>query len=175
MKYEPEHIVADIICAAGGRLVSRIRLQKIAYLIYKLGACTGFNYNYYHYGPYSSELDSAVLDAKAFDLVDEKDGFRESDGARYSIFELKDGKADRHCVVLKDDQLKDRVRDLAGYNITVLELAATAHWLSEVEKSPDWMNELQRRKGTKTADGRLEKALDLLGKIGLPPAVNAAR
>ena len=41
MTHEPEHLVADIVAAAGGRLVSRIRLQKIAYLLDQLGAKSG--------------------------------------------------------------------------------------------------------------------------------------
>jgi hypothetical protein len=41
MTPEPEHVVADIVAAAGGRLVSRIRLQKLAYLLDQLGAKSG--------------------------------------------------------------------------------------------------------------------------------------
>ena len=82
MDHEAEHYVADIVHAVGGRLVSRIRLQKIAYLLDQLGTDSGFDYTYHHYGPYSRDLDSAILDAEAFDLVKETFGRRQSDGAR---------------------------------------------------------------------------------------------
>ncbi len=60
MSAEPEHYIADIIRAAGGRLVSRIRLQKIAYLLDQFGPKSGFTYSYHHYGPFSRDIDSAI-------------------------------------------------------------------------------------------------------------------
>jgi len=62
------------------------------------------------------------------------------------------------------------IRKLADTNVTVLELAATAHWLATVEKVPDWKKEIVRRKGPKTENNRLDKALDLLCDLRLPPA-----
>ena len=165
MSRELERNVADIVSAAGGRLVSRIRLQKIAYLLDQLGANSGFSYTYHHYGPYSRDLDSAILDAEAFSLVKEAFGRRASDGARYSIFHTT-----QHCdfTYLQDERLRDLVKNLASENVTVLELAATAHWLKENEKVADWESEIVRRKGSKTANGRLGEAKSLLQKIGLP-------
>lgn len=64
----------------------------------------------------------------------------------------------------------DLVKRLAAANVTVLELAATAHWVAEGEKVDDWKVETVRRKGSKTASGRLDKAVKLLGDLGLPPA-----
>ena len=171
MTHEPEHYVAGIVRAAGGRLVSRIRLQKIAYLLDQLGAASGFAYSYHHYGPYSRDLDSAILDADAFGLVKEEFGHRLSDGARYSVFELQEGA--NECILLKDDHLRDLTKRLADKSVTVLELAATAHWLATYEKVPDWKSELRRRKGTKTEGGRLEEATALLSEIGLPPAARS--
>lgn len=172
MTYEPEKYVADILCAAGGRLVSRIRLQKIAYLLDQLGAESGFDYSYHHYGPYSRDLDSAILDAEAFGLVKEDFGYRKSDGARYSVFEHQARAKGYSC--LKDDRLKDVTKRLASQNVTVLELAATAHWLAAVEKVSDWKAEIRRRKGSKTEKGRLDEATRLLAEVGLPPAVERA-
>jgi uncharacterized protein len=167
MKREPEHYVADILEAAGGRLVSRIRLQKIAYLLDQLGARSGFDYSYHHYGPYSRDLDSAILDAEAFGLVKEQYSYRKSDGARYSIFFRSHSGDGYSCI--RDDYLKDVTKRLASQNVTVLELAATAHWLAEVEKVDDWKAEIRRRKGSKTDNGRLEEATNLLAKVGLQP------
>jgi len=171
MTHEPELYVADIVHAAGGRLVSRIRLQKIAYLLDQLGAKSGLQYSYHHYGPYSRDLDSAILDAEAFGLVKEKYGHRKSDGARYSVFVRCDEVGEFSC--LKENHLRKVTQSLASQNITVLELAATAHWLAEVEMVPDWKAEIRRRKGSKTENGRLEEATKLLAEVGLPPASSA--
>ena len=171
MNHEPEHYVADVVRAAGGRLVSRIRLQKIAYLLDQLGAHSGFSYTYHHYGPYSRDLDSAILDAEAFGLVKEGYGRRTSDGARYSVFELQSEAGD--YTLLRDHHLRVLTKKLASENVTVLELAATAHWLVQFEKVGDWQKEIQRRKGAKTGNNRLEKAMELLKAIDLPPARTA--
>ncbi len=173
MKQEPEHNIADIIRAAGGRLVSRIRLQKIAYILDRLGAESGFKYSYHHYGPYSRELDSAIVDAEAFNLVVESFDRRISDGARYSIFETSDGQKDRDYSYLKNKELQSLVKKLASTNVTVLELAATANWIAAVEEIADWEVEIKRRKGSKTDKGRLEEAIKLLVAIGLPPATTS--
>jgi uncharacterized protein YwgA len=174
MSHTPEHHVADIVQAAGGRLVSRIRLQKIAYLMDQLGARSGFDFTYYHYGPYSRDLDSAVLDAEAFQLVKEEFERRKSDGARYSVFKaLCDADAHRFSY-LDEPRLRDLVKQIASTNVTVLELAATAHWLATAERVADWEQEIRRRKGSKTEGGRLDEAKKLLAQIGLPPAVQTA-
>lgn len=168
MNPEPELYVADVVGAAGGRVVSRIRLQKIAYLLDQLGANSGFRYAYHHYGPYSRELDSAILDAEAFGFVSETYAHRQSDGARYSVFALK-GNA-KSSGLLEHDHLRQLAKRLASQPVTILELAATAHWLDQIEKVENWRLEIQRRKGTKTGGGRLEMAIKLLTEIGLPPA-----
>ena len=59
--------------------------------------------------------------------------------------------------------------DLAA-SPTVLELAATAHWLLVHEKRKDWELELRRRKGVKLESGREKQALDLLKSLKLQPA-----
>ncbi|MHC2351671.1 uncharacterized protein YwgA [Sinorhizobium meliloti] len=167
MTIEPEDHVAEIVAAAGGKLVSRIRLQKIAYLLDQIGSETDFDYVYYHYGPFSRDLENAILDAEAFGLVKEEEGRRASDGARYSIF--TSGRTVEEFKVLKDSRLRDWTRRLASENVTVLELAATAHWLVTYEHIQDWQTEIRRRKGTKNDGGRLEKAKELLRELHLEP------
>ena len=166
---EAEDRIADIVKAAGGRLVSRIRLQKIAYLLDQLGAKGGFNFSYHHYGPYSREADSAVLDAEAFGLVTEDFDRRQSDGARYSIFNVTKQARARDYMWLQDDRLRQLTKTWAETPAVILELAATAHWLVAHEKVDDWEAEIKRRKGTKTASGRLDKALAILKAANLPP------
>ena len=170
MTNEPEDRVADIVAAAGGRLVSRVRLQKVAYLLDKLGAKSGFSFAYHHYGPYSRELDNAVLDAEAFDKIRESFERRQSDGARYSVFEAITGNGLHDYSYLDTDRLRERAKELSAASVTVLELAATANWLLEEERVADWKTEIVRRKGTKTKNGRLGEAVQLLSRLGLEPS-----
>ena len=62
------------------------------------------------------------------------------------------------------------VKRLANENVTVLELAATVHWLVTYERIKDWEGEIRRRKGTKNDNGRLVRAVELLCNLGLAPA-----
>ena len=169
---EREEIVAALLKAAGGELVGRVRLQKAVYLLDRLGLESGFRYDYHHYGPFSRDLDNAVADAEAFELVEEAFGRRQVDGARYSIFRLTADNRELPAKIGRLDQaeLERYLRIFAAATVTVLELAATANWLVEVERRDDWKKALRRRKGPKVEGGRLEQALDLLRKIGLPPA-----
>ncbi|HXF89849.1 MAG TPA: hypothetical protein VNK48_15985 [Xanthobacteraceae bacterium] len=168
---EREDIVAAIVAAAGGKLVGRVRLQKTAYLLDQRGLNSGFDYEYHHYGPYSRDLDNAMLDAWAFGLVDESFDRRESDGARYSIFSLQPGASakDEAFGKLGRDRAAALIQKFANINVTVLELAATIDWLWRKEGYSDWRTELTRRKGAKVQGGRLEQAINLLNEIGLPP------
>ncbi|RMH45518.1 MAG: hypothetical protein D6694_04575 [Gammaproteobacteria bacterium] len=165
--------VAALVKAAGGRLVGRVRLQKIAYLLQQVGLeeVRDLEWSYHHYGPYSEKLDEQLIFAKLFNLIDEKRRPRSSDGALYSIFELGQG-AKKKVPELPENgrHLVQRLRD---EDSIILELAATAHWLSEKEQIADWREELHRRKTWKVEDGRLEKALELLKDLGLPPVAEA--
>ena len=170
---EREEIVVALLKAAGGQLVGRVRLQKVVYLLDQLGLESGFRYDYHHYGPFSRDLDNAVADAEAFGLVDEKFGRRQVDGARYSIFKLTAAGFESPATIdrLNEAALGRCLQTFAGATVTVLELAATANWLAEEEDREEWQEALRRRKGPKVGGGRLDRALDLLRDVGLPPAI----
>jgi uncharacterized protein YwgA len=172
---EREDVVAAVVAAAGGRLTGRVRLQKTIYLLDQLGLGSGFSHEYYHYGPYSSDLENATADAKAFGLIEETFAHRVSDGAMYSIFESKRDVGPEAFGSLGRDRAKEIASLFARTNVTVLELAATIDWLWRKEACPDWRREITRRKGVKVQGGRLERAVELLTEIGLaPPQVAAA-
>lgn len=163
-------IVVNIVALSGGSLTGRIRLQKIAYLLEQLGMGAGVEFSYHHYGPYSEPVTNAVADAKFFDALLEKIEFRQSDGGPYSVFETKKSVDDIAKLGEMDVQDAKRYLDLLGpANSTVLELAATIHWLRSFEKFADWKHEIEIRKPGKTKSGRLEKAVSLLGELGLAP------
>jgi uncharacterized protein YwgA len=170
---EREHIVAAVTAAAGGELTGRVRLQKTVYLLDRLGLNSGFEYEYHHYGPYSRDLDNATVDARAFDLVEEKFDHRRSDGAMYSVFRLKSDVDDKAYGGLGRERAGELVRKFAKTNVTVLELAATVDWLCREEKYTDWRSEITKRKGVKVQGGRLDRAVALLDELGLSPATAA--
>ena len=167
---EREHVVAAILEAAGGRLIGRVRFQKTAYFLDLFGLGSPFRYEYHHYGPYSRDLDNAILDAQAFDYAKEERHHRQTDGAAYSVF--KTGKKPAPAGVLGDldpGKASELVQRFAGTNLTVLELAATVDWLWRHEHISHWRDEITRRKGVKVGNGRLDQAAELLRSIGLPP------
>lgn len=175
---EREDIATAIVGAApGGELIGRVRLQKTAYLLEQLGFSAGLPFEYHHYGPYSRELDNAVADARAFEKLEEKIEHRKSDGASFSRFRLTDGTKPKAQIyrAMGRDRVSAFVAQFAQTNVTVLELAATVHWLAFKEKVGDWRVEIRKRKGQKVQGGRLERALELLAELGLsPPEPTAA-
>ena len=146
--------VANIVRDAGGKLVGRTRLQKIAYLLELAGVGEGFSFEYRHYGPYSEELASAVQIASLRGLLNEVER-PTSWGGFYSIFST-----DR---APDDEQLSARL-DLASKGAAAdpieLELSATAAFLSSKGIRDAWQ-ETENRKPEKAGHGRLEKAKTL--------------
>jgi uncharacterized protein YwgA len=174
---EPEDKVAAVVDAAGGSLVSRVRLQKTVYLLDQLGFSSGFNYEYHHYGPYSRELDNATGDARALGVVREEIRHRAGDGASYSQFILSDpGSSKAEALgTLGRTRAAELVRKFSDTHVTVLELAATVDWLWRHEGCADWRAEIGRRKPMKVGNGRLDRAVMLLRELDLPPPVSGER
>jgi len=164
---EGHRLVAEIVAAAGGQIFGRVRLQKIFYLLDRLGLDSGFDYEYHHYGPYSAELAEAVEDATAFDLIRERVGRRAHDGVPYSIFEEPQAELGPRLGGMDRGEATRVLRQMQGEPATVLELAATIDWLRNEEQVDDWRPELVRRKGGKAEPSRVRQAERLLGMLGL--------
>ena len=166
---EREAVVAGVVAAAGGRLTGRVRLQKVVYLLDRLGLHSGFTYEYHHFGPYSRELDSATADAQAFLGLREDFAHRGIDGARYSVFSISGDVDEDVFGSVGRERARSLMGTFAATNVTVLELAATIDWLWREERLADWRTELVKRKGQKVQNGKFERALELLGSLGLNP------
>lgn len=151
------HLAAALIRDAGGQLVGRTRLQKVAYLTQLAGFGNEFSFEYRHYGPFSEDLSNAIEIASAHGLVNEVE--KQTDwGGWYSVYTIGD--------VTKLPMDRDRahfVSIASQIGSIELELAATAAFLYSEEgigQSVDgdpWV-ETARRKPEKAEDGRLEKA-----------------
>jgi uncharacterized protein YwgA len=159
--------VPSLVRAAGGEVVGKVRLQKMVYLLDQLEMPTGFSFSYHHYGPYSDELAELVEDDVIFRRV-EAQRRRRSDGVPYVVY-----KSDPNATtapIFEAPKFKAALQAMQRSSATVLELAATIHWLAFIEKVENWRAELVRRKGIKTKEGRQEKALALLRELQIAPA-----
>jgi uncharacterized protein YwgA len=140
------------------------------YLLEQLGLDSGSSFEYHYYGPYSEAVSDAINDAKFWGNLAEETNFRKSDGAPFSTFITSNSAPDDFLGGLTHDRARELLRLLDSQSSTVLELAATIHWLAFVENVPNWREEIEVRKAGKTGGGRLEKALTLLGELGLAPS-----
>jgi uncharacterized protein YwgA len=166
-----EIVFALVKAAAGGSITGKVRLQKLTYLLDQLGLNSGFRFEYHHYGPFSRDLVNAVEDAKAFGKIREEVGARASDCAPYSIFHANEGSPSQKAYgSLEKEKLRKLVTQLQWEDATVLELAATAHWLWKYERRADWRDEIVRRKGIKVQQGRLDRAVALLHQLDIAPS-----
>ncbi len=145
---DDRHKASEIVAAAGGTLVGRTRLQKLAYLLELAGLGEGFHFEYRHFGPFSEDLTLAVRDATLAGLLEEKEE-PTSWGGHYSIYSTK--------LVDENDTRRAYAKLASETSSVVLELAATAAFLAVEGRDDPWL-ETARRKPDKAADGRLEKA-----------------
>ena len=174
MGYDLHLKAAALVKDAGGRLVGRTRLQKVAYLTKLAGFADDFTFEYRHYGPYSEELAEAMEIAVGLKIIQE--GKRVSaSGARYSIYCTDAGAG--------ADVRARFIRTAAGTSAIELELAATAAYLYVEEgccggDERDAWAITEKRKPGKAANGRLEgakvaykKLFDIAPAETLPPIV----
>lgn len=163
-------VVTDVVALAGGRIVGRTRLQKMVYLLEQKGLDSGATFYYYNFGPFSDDVADSVVDAKIRGEIKEAVDYRLSDRSPYSVFSTVKASHEVHKLGrLPSDAVRGIIDKLLNVTSTVLELAATIHWLVFVEKVEDWRAELIRRKGAKAQGGRTESAVALLHELSLAP------
>lgn len=132
MKTDIEKVV-DLIHDAGGKVVGRTRLQKMACLLELAGVGYGFYFVYHHYGPYCEELTWAAESAQVMELIieEEKPALW---GGVYSIYTLPSPPQPR-----TDDPIRTRLtRCAVEANVVALELAVTAAYFAKRNTSKPW-------------------------------------
>ncbi len=149
---------AEIVRDAGGCIVGRTRLQKIAYILEAAGLGAGFSFRFRHFGPYSEQLADAAQTAHIVGLLIEQET-PATWGGFYSTY---------HSRLPRDSDSPEARRQLAHLLVNVdaveLELAATALFLA-LEKINDPWAETARRKPDKADSGRLQSARQLYKKL----------
>ena len=166
--------IPSLVVVAGGEIVGKIRLQKVVYLLDQIGLNSGFAYEYFHYGPYSEDLAEQVEDDVIFGHLHASQRRRLSDGVPYVAYSAEGpGDGDALAPHIAPDIIRTALTEMQRRSATVLELAATIHWLAVMEGISDWKTELIRRKGAKTNNDRDQRAVELLRALGLPPAINS--
>ena len=132
------HFIAQrYVVEAGGMLVGRTRLQKVACLTQLAGLADEFQFEYRHFGPFSEDLARSMEIAAALDLV-------------YTANGSSTGNQERELFI----------RRAARISAIELELAATAAYLFKFEDVVTPWTETAARKPGKAAGGRLDRAKD---------------
>jgi uncharacterized protein YwgA len=157
--------VAALIRLNGGQIVGKTRLQKIVYLLEEAKLGFGLSFDYHNYGPYSADLSFATDDVVSLNYVkvEERYGFH---SVPYTVF-----RATSDAPEFPDDPLKHKRKAaltiMENYSALVLELAATALYLSRHGYGADAWKEVKRRKSSKAVAPIVEKAKHLLGELKL--------
>jgi hypothetical protein len=169
MTYGLAEKVAGIVRDAGGHIVGRTRLQKIAYLLSISGLEDGLPFAYKHHGPYSEALATAARVANLFGLVKETEQ-QASWGGTYSTYVV--GEQSNFPV---HSARRSLAAVAAGADAIELELAATAAFLFKEGHSDPW-GETARRKPEKAINGGIDRAKALYRRlsaiqtpVALPP------
>ena len=149
--------VATIISDAGGRIVGRTKLQKMAYFLEAAGLGSGFDFEYRHYGPYSEDLAAAARLAKFFGQLDEAEA-PATWGGTYSIYTTTQASTN------SSDSRKQLISISAEADSIALELAATAAFLAAEGHMDPW-EETARRKPEKASPHHLHSAKELYSSL----------
>lgn len=155
----------SIVCVVrlvGGKLVGRTRLQKTIYLLQAAGWEGGFQFQYYHYGPYCEDLAEAANFGVVFNMMREEE-HPTAWGSTYSTYTVDD------LVANQPQTLPDKWQGLActatKAGAIELELAATAVYLYKEEGINNPWEETSVRKSQKAGDGRLNGAQKLYDSL----------
>jgi uncharacterized protein YwgA len=162
MSYVNAQKVADIVRDAGGCIVGRTRLQKIAYLLSVAGLEDGLPFAYKHYGPYSEDLAAAARDARLLGLLKETEQ-QASWGGMYSTYVVNEPESSS-----VPNARRRLAVEASAADAIELELAATAVFLAKEGYDDPW-GETERRKPEKTANDRINRARALYRTLSAIP------
>ncbi|MCI0351575.1 MAG: hypothetical protein L0Z53_19300, partial [Acidobacteriales bacterium] len=129
-----------LIKASDGRIESRIRIQKVAFLLAARGSrfFEPADFVFYYYGPYSRSLSDMLHQAVSFGLINETREEFSDENIRYSYQLTETGrKLLESSFSEPDEDIRALVPKLDSCHWRALELAATVAFL---ERSGDAEN-----------------------------------
>src|SRR5688572_18038614 len=85
-------LITDVLAASGGSIIGRIRLQKVFFLLERLGLNADIKFQYYHYGPYADQISTALDRAELVEGSVKEERQYTSFGAPYSVYTLSNPK-----------------------------------------------------------------------------------
>ncbi|WP_437491954.1 hypothetical protein WME75_16670 [Sorangium sp. So ce1014] len=156
-----------MVAAMGGRLESRIRLQKSAYLLKSVGVddFRATPFKYHHYGPYSRALSDTLQEAIASNLLREDRAEYGDEQSKYTYALTEPGRA---WIEENTDGSDPRVQQLAPLFKDafwrVLELAATVLFVERDEAIHERTRAMERAVALKPACAEHRAAAESLLK-----------
>ena len=157
--------VAALIHLAGGRVVGKTRLQKIAYLLEAKALGFGLDFDYHNFGPFSPDLAFAADDAESLGYVRTKEQLG-LHSVPYTIFRSTD-EAPKFEKSEKLKARRDALNIMKNHSALVLELAATAVYLKYNGYPESFWNEVKKRKSLKATSQRVALAKKLMRDLNL--------
>ena len=161
-----DDVLVKVIALNGNEIVSKVRLQKTFYLLQAYGLLEDLNdldFEYHHYGPYSSKLARTAEDATAEGKLKTavRPGYHSEP---YTVY-LRTGNAptvlNEHTV----EKIRRALDVLKEYSGLVLEVASTIHFLRYTGETNDAVAEVKQRKPIKATDSRIQQAETMLGRL----------
>ncbi len=143
-----------IVNACGGEIVGRVRLQKLAYLAERIGCKFGFEFQYYHYGPFSEDLVNDINNAIVEKEITEEIKETVNGSRKYSIFKLPTPSNNKDS----DNHRTKFLKKAKNIETLYLELLATALFLHEEDATIDSWKKLQTLKPNKAQNKFLKKS-----------------
>jgi uncharacterized protein YwgA len=157
-------LIPEILSLNGGIVKGKTRFQKSVYFLETHSLGYGFEFDYHHYGPYSEELSIAASDAKALELIEIRWEHSQS-GVSFAVYSNRD-EPDRRLPHREHDGARQALLAvLKRYDSVVLELAATADFLSKRGYAEDPWKETLERKASKATPPRIAEAKKLLEEL----------
>ena len=163
--FDIDDVVVSIVALNGGRIVGKTRLQKETYLLQRCGVNIGLDFDYHHFGPYSSELAQAADDAVALQhlYAEDRHGYHEVPYTAYTT----DRRPPKELAGVSREEIETKLGLMEGYSALELEVAATIDYLREAGYGKDAAAETEARKPLKATPKRVERAMQLLNELGL--------
>ncbi|GAE92553.1 hypothetical protein JCM21714_1560 [Gracilibacillus boraciitolerans JCM 21714] len=155
--------LVKVIAAADG-IVGRKKLQKIIYILKKLGLPFEEKYTFYFYGPYSEELSLQIEELTNLGFVSEVKE-KKSNYYQYRYQVTDQGQEFLEHSLAEVPLVESVVRDMKEQSSRFLELVATMLYFDHLPKEEVEQKVLEVKKKSNYTTEDMEEAWNFIGKI----------